>query len=242
MGTPCDTDKSLPANDWTITFGRVILAFLCIGAAILRALSEGNTNIDWQVLLFFLTSGVLLMLPYWTKFNLSKDGVELGFGTPADKKALKEFGAGGIKTGSEAVDLAGHAPGGAKNQITGELSDDPQKGLWGGKEVADGYSITAVIDDIENSPDWFRVTLKVQSQEKATTMRDTQNVRFHLHPTFKQTTTVQRVINGCASLNLVAWGAFTVGAEILDAEGNTVTRLELDLAQVAGAPETFRLR
>jgi hypothetical protein len=61
-------------------------------------------------------------------------------------------------------------------------------------------------------------------------------VRFYLHPTFREPVADVRVQKGVASLDRVAWGAFTVGAEI------GATRLELDLASVGDTPIEFRTR
>ena len=63
-------------------------------------------------------------------------------------------------------------------------------------------------------------------------------VEFHLHPTFDPA--IRRVPSegGAAQLRVDAWGAFTVGAVVLD----TLTQLELDLSTLSDAPKTFRER
>ena len=67
-------------------------------------------------------------------------------------------------------------------------------------------------------------------------------VVFHLHPSFRRAEDTLPLIKGSASLELVAWGAFTVGAEVLDRSAQQITKLELDLATLADAPDTFRNR
>jgi hypothetical protein len=63
-------------------------------------------------------------------------------------------------------------------------------------------------------------------------------VVFHLHPTFRQTALQRDAVDGVAELVVVAWGAFTVGAEIVGED----VRLELDLAEIPEAPAEFKNR
>jgi hypothetical protein len=63
-------------------------------------------------------------------------------------------------------------------------------------------------------------------------------VTFHLHPTFKKTVAPVLAKENKAELELVAWGAFTVGVSCDDGG----TELELDLATIPDAPATFRTR
>ncbi len=67
-------------------------------------------------------------------------------------------------------------------------------------------------------------------------------VRFYLHPTFRRRIRESHVdATGQAVIDLVAWGAFTLGA-VVKLKDNEV-RLELDLAQdVPDAPAAFKLR
>jgi hypothetical protein len=61
-------------------------------------------------------------------------------------------------------------------------------------------------------------------------------VRFHLHDTFTPDVEEVEVENGVARLTIVAYGAFTVGAELDDG-----TKLELDLAdEDIIAPKQFK--
>jgi hypothetical protein len=84
--------------------------------------------------------------------------------------------------------------------------------------------------------DWFNVNLEVISTDSNNPL--TGDVIFHLHPSFPYQTITCPAINGKAKLDLVAFGAFTVGVEC---DGGN-TRLELDLAEVANVPVVFKSR
>jgi hypothetical protein len=60
--------------------------------------------------------------------------------------------------------------------------------------------------------------------------------RFHLHPTFIPSVVPVVAEEGIARLERLAYGAFTVGAEVDDG----ATQLELDLAEDSNAPQEFR--
>ncbi len=66
-------------------------------------------------------------------------------------------------------------------------------------------------------------------------------VKFHLHPTFKVNEIVVSPQDGRATLRCLAWGAFTVGAEVAPGTDHTV-KLELDLSKLPDAPPLFRSR
>jgi len=115
----------------------------------------------------------------------------------------------------------------------GFYPDDPQKGRWGMKSEVNGLEVRGTVSEI--SPDWFGIKLEVMPVGPRTLEGP---VQFHLHPTFAPD--VQSVVasGGRATLNLQAWGAFTVGV----AADWGKTRLELDLASLADAPPLFRTR
>jgi hypothetical protein len=113
---------------------------------------------------------------------------------------------------------------------------DPQKGLWGGINIASGRELIARVEELPYHNDWFVVTLTVRSVKDAPPLTGT--VTFHLHPTFAAPDREVAVIDGKATLELRAWGAFTVGAEA----DNGQTKLELDLAALKNAPRVFRNR
>ena len=129
----------------------------------------------------------------------------------------------------------------AKRRATGRVTthaDDPQKGKWGGKPERNGRLLSAQVVPLnEDSDDWFRIQLDVRQTDPATPALAGE-VRFHLHDSFDEDDVRVKVKGGVASLQLVAFGAFTVGVE---ADGGK-TELELDLAELAGAPKAFRSR
>jgi hypothetical protein len=117
---------------------------------------------------------------------------------------------------------------------TSQSHDDPQKGRWGGRAEANGRLLTARVTPHLESSELFHVQLEVRTTSPEMTLSGI--VRFHLHPTFKQSVREVKVRNGVASLKLIAWGAFTVGVEADEGK----TQLELDLSTVEDAPEEFR--
>lgn len=99
---------------------------------------------------------------------------------------------------------------------------DPNKGQFGGHAAAGGYVLEA--SPVEYTPLTCTLILRVVGPAAA-------KVRFHLHPTFRRRVLERPCTDGEAVQRLVAWGAFTVGAEVLGADGVVLARLEHDLAQ-----------
>ncbi|MBB3837646.1 uncharacterized protein YneF (UPF0154 family) [Runella defluvii] len=119
--------------------------------------------------------------------------------------------------------------------LRGDDNNDPQKGQWGGLNERNGRRLSAIVKSSEGKEGLFDVFLKVESIDANLPL--TGAVKFHLHPTFFNSNPIIFVQDGKAELKLVAWGAFTVGAETEN--GNT--QLELDLADEKwGFPEAFR--
>ena len=115
--------------------------------------------------------------------------------------------------------------------------NDPQKGRWGGKSESNGLKIVVgEISQLKSDPDYFNVPIKVVSTDPKTHPLKGK-VRFHLHDTFSKEVDEVIATNNSAKLNLVAYGAFTVGVETEDG-----TQLEIDLANEPGAPRKFRER
>lgn len=125
--------------------------------------------------------------------------------------------------------------------------DDPQKGNWGGAFRKDGYELKASIENLkgrssmhsfESSPHdtLYEVKLWVES-ESYMEIQEGAVARFHLHPTFIPDVRDIPFKDRTATLVLVAYGAFTVGVEIL----GTTVELELDLASdEVSAPIRFK--
>lgn len=118
----------------------------------------------------------------------------------------------------------------------GTESDDPWNGAFGKTSKSNGRELRATVTDKKGIPDWYTINLSVISTDAAKPLSG--RVQFFLHPTFKNDRPRVTVgANGRAELELTAWGAFTVG--VLTEDG---VKLELDLAQLQSAPETFRGR
>jgi hypothetical protein len=124
---------------------------------------------------------------------------------------------------------------GQESALLNGSGGDIQKGKWGGKSVSGGYILLASVTATDKSEAYFRVRIWVQSVEPSVVL--TGKVTFHLHDTFKQPDVVVAATDGIAEIERLAWGAFTVGAEL----GDGVT-LELDLSELPGAPRAFRER
>jgi hypothetical protein len=119
------------------------------------------------------------------------------------------------------------------------VAADPQKGRFGGEPARMGYTLSADVALRDKSRGWYTVALAVVRGLDAP---EAERATFYLHDTFKNGGIVNRTFEGDrASLRTVAWGAFTVGAEVHLRTGGRVL-LELDLAQQDSAPEAFRTR
>jgi type II secretory pathway pseudopilin PulG len=115
--------------------------------------------------------------------------------------------------------------------------DDPCKGNYGGKREDENFKIT-----VDKIPDpsingWYNLTYVVTAKNPSQKKLEG-DVVFHLHPTFKPDVETVKAINGVAKLNKIAWGAFTIGVEIL----STGSKLELDLGDEDDLPDDFKKR
>jgi hypothetical protein len=129
------------------------------------------------------------------------------------------------------------------------VENDPQKGKWGGSPINQGYLLTSMVQPLPGNSELFEVVLQVQSLDEMRPL--VYPVQFHLHPTFADPSPKVKPANGIAKLSRLAWGAFTVGAEVLISgtelergevvESRRIT-LELDLAEVPGSPQLFVTR
>jgi hypothetical protein len=110
---------------------------------------------------------------------------------------------------------------------------DPQKNQWGGEPVRNGRQLSAEVERLDEK--WFRVVLRVTATAEGAPLVN--RVRFHLHDTFRRSIVTREPKSGVAEISRIAWGAFTVGAEV---ENEPDSYLELDLSKLKGAPRQFR--
>lgn len=179
----------------------------------------------------FATVAGLLFGYLWTRLRYVKLAAATDVDTTEtlkqmDADLVKEFGVGGKRSDAGV---------GADNVIA-VASEDPNKGNFGGHAVANGRALRATIEPSELGEGLYRVQLTVSSTDARKPLRGT--VTFYLHPTFKPDIVTRDVVDGVASLALVAYGVFTVGAR---ADGGK-TELELDLDQHPDATPDFRSR
>jgi hypothetical protein len=121
----------------------------------------------------------------------------------------------------------------AEPEGASEDLSDPNKGKFGGSVVSNHRQLSATyFRSLVSGLTDIRLCVSSTEPEK---YKLTGTVTFVLHPSFKPKLPKVDAINGVASLDIEAWGAFTVGAI---ADGGR-TKLELDLAGVWGAEEAF---
>ncbi len=113
---------------------------------------------------------------------------------------------------------------------------DPRKGRFGGEASRGGYSLRARVSPVDRRASWFGVRLEVVREGGAEAPRA---VTFHVHDSFTPDAIEAAFEGDRATLDLEAFGAFTVGATVRLASGARV-QLELDLATVRDAPAGFR--
>ena len=118
----------------------------------------------------------------------------------------------------------------------GDAPDDPWKGQFGGSSSSGDLALKAEVDRLKSQPGLFGVTITLEADTaEASERMEGSIVTFYLHPTFKRNKRSIVFRNGKAVLELVSYGAFTVGA--LTAFGD---KFELDLAGLPRAPQAFR--
>jgi hypothetical protein len=221
-----------------------------------------------ESLLWFVLAGVLIVLPWVSKFKLGKDGsleVELAVqrkevakvkrelvetkqtaqeGTALAEKAIKTANvlksvSGIVMQEERKAPVLGETHRVSTFAATGledavEIANDPQKGRWGGQSEVNGWKLVCGrVRAVNGTEDFFRVVLKLKSVDHK---EYEGRVKFHLHPSFRPDVYEEDIEKGRATLELLSYGAFTVGAEIDDG-----TKLELDLAgKEVEAPERFK--
>jgi hypothetical protein len=152
------------------------------------------------------------------------DALEAAVGPGLEKRALE-------------VEAEGAPPSGFA-VAPGPDTEDPWKGQFGGSQVRNHRELVADVRPLSTARGLFSIELVVRSQDPVGHPL-TEPVEFYLHPTFSNSKPIVHPgPDGIAELRVTAWGAFTVG--VLADRG--ATRLELDLAELKGAPEEFRSR
>lgn len=230
----------------------IMLALLALAGALARIALGGVQNIDETTLKYLGVAGALLLLrdvkslafgDYKVEFARKLESLEtrvddtqaaaMGGSPPPAliERAAAPPSAPVLRSGAET------AQEGAPLRVPDAASGDPWKGEFGGEARRNDRALEAEVVP-SGQPGLFRVRLSVRSTDPRRRPLEG-SVQFFLHPTFRVQTPVVTVSpSGVAELTLVAWGAFTVGAVT---DGGS-TRLELDLAELPGAPREFRER
>lgn len=113
---------------------------------------------------------------------------------------------------------------------------DQQKGRFGGQSHVGDYFLGASFDYRNLDDTVVKVTLKVARTDSRAL---SQSVTFFLHETFRPRDEIVVTPAGTdVTLDLLVFGGFTVGAWV----HGTPILLELDLAQISGAPTAIRER
>jgi hypothetical protein len=116
-------------------------------------------------------------------------------------------------------------------------AEDANKNQFGGKPMASGRKLSAQVKPFPGSTQLFLIRASVASIDPSRPLVDDTPVTFYLHQSFNQKEIRKLVKNGAATIEIVSWGAFTMGAVVEEAEN---VPLELDLAKdVPDAPLAF---
>jgi hypothetical protein len=111
-------------------------------------------------------------------------------------------------------------------------SNDPWKGRFGGSAERDGFKLSAEFKNEGQTSAQVLLTVSTTDEK----MQDLDCVEFYLHDTFDPDIVPAVFHGGKAELSLLTTGGFTVGAWIPCAD----VQLELDLAELPGAPSVIR--
>ncbi|MCW2338232.1 hypothetical protein M2337_002465 [Sphingobium sp. B2D3A] len=113
-----------------------------------------------------------------------------------------------------------------------QFPKDLQKGRFGGKAAKRGFTVTATFEET-TSKNWLKVHFVVEGPG-----RDGDEVQFHRHDSFRPQMVKKKLRSKVARMTVTVWGGFTLGVWI-PAHG---IELELDLAEMRGAPHIIRER
>lgn len=112
---------------------------------------------------------------------------------------------------------------------------DPQKGKWGLKPSRNGWILSAEVFELQE--DWYRIRVEVAPSPRSR-KELIGGVELYLHDSFDEPVILAVKQGRKAVREIAAYGAFTIGA-LIKQDGTT---LELDLADLADAPQKFRER
>lgn len=222
----------------------VVPVFLIITQSkIIDGISNGNNLSDYIVFVSFCVLASIMSSKFLSAVSdsvikqledVKAKTKEVNAKTNASIKAIEQRG--GSKISETTSSLVTKVAALENNTEEIEFLDDPRKGKFGGKPTNDDFSLTVTPYEEVSIKGWYNLIFKVKSLKKDTPLTGT--VTFYLHPTFKPDKQTVDVINGEASISRIAWGAFTIGAEI----HMNNTKLELDLAQDMRFSKEFRNR
>lgn len=115
--------------------------------------------------------------------------------------------------------------------------EDPHKGKFGEKSERNGRRLRVASFKV-NDDETLDIKLRVDATAGAANKPVSGPVSFHLHPTFPRQIVTCPAKKGAADCVIEAYGAFTIGVEIIDEK----LKLELDLATLPELPIWFRRR
>jgi hypothetical protein len=158
-----------------------------------------------------------------------------GIGNPAPTSEVGPVPSGLSHSTSAAPDRGeSYSPGTVESQSDAE---DSNKNQFGGKPIAYGRKLSAQVKAFPGSTELFLIRATVTSVDPMRPLVEGTPVTFYLHESFNQKEIRKLVQNGMAAIEIVSWGAFTMGAVVEEADH---IRLELDLAkEVPDAPLAF---
>lgn len=222
----------------------IFVALVCIGITVIiisqiafwkDESKEESTSGFMNAITYFVAAMVVFILRFTLPYLKSFSAGDYKFEFHANLETENKVGIGGGKNSSHEEIHKVKKKFENLNLKPEYDSNDPQKGMWGGKKENNGLKLSASVTETEN-PDLFKLKLKVEPVKNRNL---TGTVIFHLHDTFNDMNPEIYVRDNKAELNLIVYGAFTVGAEA----DNGRTQLELDLDKdMPLAPSKFKER
>lgn len=225
-----------------------LLGMLATLASIFRVFGDDwiRSGLDQTTLLYLGVAAALLLFREVKSLAFGDYKVEFQERLKKVEENVSEVGASINKVEADIKGVAGALlDGPGVSTAIQEVAEDVQKNKWGGsREDNSKYRCVRAgkIRPLKADADFYWIPLWVESTNpKEHPLRDKQTVRFHLHQSFGEEPIVVPVMRGVAKRTLVAYGAFTVGIEVLDEWGAVESKLEIDLADNdIDAPDDFK--